>query len=135
MVNGWSVTTRTGLYGTEYLQRATVAAIGLGANRPQDAVYPTSERDVEGHDYSGVRKYVMHIDKGQEPPVNAFWSLTMYDDKYFFVPNPLNRFTLGQRNKFTTNPDGSVDLYRAAGQTRAARRRPTGSRRRRASSS
>ncbi len=110
-VNGWMVATRTGLYGTEYLQRATVTAIGLGANRPQDAVYPASERDLEGHDYSGVRKYVIHIDKGQDPPVNAFWSLTMYDDKYFFVPNPLNRYTLGQRNKFTTNPDGSVDLF------------------------
>jgi hypothetical protein len=109
--NGWMVTTRTGVYGTEYLQRATVAAIGLGANRPQDAVYPTSDRDVEDHEYSGVRKYVIHIDKGQEPPVNAFWSLTMYDDKYFFVPNPLNRFTLSQRNKFTTNPDGSIDIY------------------------
>ncbi len=111
MVNGWMITTRTGLYGTEYLQRATVTAIGLGANRPQDAVYPTSERDVESQDYSGVRKYVMHIDKGQEPPVHAFWSLTMYDDGYFFVPNPLNRYTLSQRDKFTTNPDGSIDLY------------------------
>jgi hypothetical protein len=111
MVDGWSVMTRTGLYGTEYLQRATVAAIGLGANRPQDAVYPTSEGDIEGHDYRGVRKYVIHIDKGQEPPVHAFWSVTMYDDQYFFVPNTLNRFTLSQRDKFATNPDGSVDLY------------------------
>jgi hypothetical protein len=43
--------------------------------------------------------------------VKGFWSLTMYDDKYFLVPNPLNRFAVSQRNKFTTNPDGSVDLY------------------------
>jgi hypothetical protein len=109
--NGWIVPTRTGKYGTEYLQRATVAAVGLGANRPQDAVYPTSERDAAGHDYSGLYRYVVHFDKGQEPPVKAFWSITMYDDRYFLVPNPLNRFALSQRSKLTTNPDGSVDLY------------------------
>jgi hypothetical protein len=109
--NGWTVATRTGQYGTEYLQRATIAAIGLGANRPQDAVYPTSDKDEDGLDYQGFRKYVIHFDKGMEPPVKAFWSLTMYDDKYFFVPNPLNRFTLSQRDRLTTNPDGSVDLY------------------------
>jgi hypothetical protein len=109
--NGWTVTTRTGQYGTEYLQRATITAIGLGANLPQDAVYPTSDKDADGHEYSGAHKYVIHFDKGMEPPVKAFWSLTMYDDRYFLVPNPWNRFTLSQRNKFTTNPDGSVDLY------------------------
>lgn len=109
--NGWMVTTRTGQYGTEYLQRATVAAIGLGANLPQDAVYPTAEKDADGRDLSGAHRYVVHFDKGMEPPVKAFWSLTMYDEKYFFVANPLNRFTLGQHGKLTTNPDGSVDLY------------------------
>ena len=83
----------TGLYGTDYLNRALITAIGLGANRPQDAVYPTSTKDAAGKEYDGRHKYVMHIDKGQFPPVNGFWSLTMYDDKYFFVPNPLNRYT------------------------------------------
>ena len=53
----------------------------------------------------------MHFEKGQMPPVDGFWSLTMYDSHYFFVPNPLNRYTLSQRNKFVTNADGSVDLY------------------------
>ena len=46
----------------------------------------------------------MHFDKGQMPPVNGFWSLTMYDKDYFFVPNPLNRYTLSQRNKFDYQP-------------------------------
>ena len=111
-VNGWTFFTQTGLYGTRYLDRALVTAIGLGANRPQDAIYPTSEKDAEGKDYDGAsNKYVMHIDKGQFPPVNGFWSLTMYDDAYFFVPNTLNRYTLSSRNKFATNADGSVDLY------------------------
>ena len=53
----------------------------------------------------------MHIDKGQFPPVNGFWSLTMYDANYFFVPNALNRYNLSSRNKYVTNADGSVDLY------------------------
>ena len=61
--------------------------------------------------YNGSKKYVMHFDKGQLPPVDGFWSLTMYDKDYFFVDNPLNRYTLSQRNKLKANADGSVDLY------------------------
>jgi hypothetical protein len=111
-VNGWMFTTKTGIYGTQYLNRALITAIGLGANRPQDAVYPTGEKDADGKGFDGAsKKYVVHMDTGQMPPVNGFWSFTMYDDKYFFVPNPLNRYTLSSRNKFVTNPDGSVDLY------------------------
>jgi hypothetical protein len=109
--NGWVFTTKTGLYGTDYLQRALVTAIGLGANRPQDAVYPTSEEDTEGKPYDGTNKYVMHFDKGQLPPVNGFWSLTMYNAEYFFFANPLNRYTLSARNDLKKNADGSVDLY------------------------
>jgi len=112
-INGWTyLTIHIGVYGTHYLQRALVTAIGLGANRPQDAIYPTSQEDSDGNEYDGAsKKYVMHFDRGQFPPVNGFWSLTMYDASYFFVPNSLNRYTLSQRNKFVTNADGSVDLY------------------------
>jgi hypothetical protein len=109
--NGWYFTTKTGLYGTSYRQRALVTAIGLGANRPQDAVYPTSEGPDILKKYSGEKKYVMHFDKGELPPVDGFWSLTMYDASYFFVPNPINRYTVSQRNKLKVNADGSVDLY------------------------
>ncbi|MFO0788955.1 MAG: DUF1254 domain-containing protein [Pirellulales bacterium] len=109
--NGWIFTTKAGLYGTDYLQRAFIAAIGLGANRPKDAVYPTSEIAADGKPYLGNEKYVLHFDKGQLPPVDGFWSLTMYDEQMFFVDNPLNRYTLSARNKFTKNKDGSVDLY------------------------
>ena len=81
-------------------------------NRPEDAVYPVGDTDADGNGFDGAsKKYVMNLDKGQFPPVKGFWSLTMYDDKYFFVPNPLNRYALSQRNKFVTNADGSVDLY------------------------
>lgn len=110
-VNGWVFTTATGLYGTDYLQRALITAIGLGANRPQDAVYPTSEADAAGKPYDGTKNYVMHFNKGELPPVDGFWSLTMYNAEYFFVDNPLNRYTLSARNDLKTNADGSVDLY------------------------
>lgn len=109
--NGWIFTTNTGLYGTDYIQRALITAIGLGANRPQDAIYPTSESDAKGKPYDGNAKYVMRFEKGQTPPVNGFWSLTMYDANFFFVDNPLNRYTVSSRTPFKANADGSVDVY------------------------
>ena len=110
-VNGWTYSTKLGVYGTEYLARALVTAIGLGANRGQDAIYPTSVEDADGKPYDGANKYVMHFNKGELPPVDGFWSLTMYNADYFFVDNPLNRYTLSARNKLKKNKDGSVDLY------------------------
>jgi hypothetical protein len=109
--NGFAFTTKTGIYSTDYLMRALVTAIGLGANRPQDAVYPTSMKDGDGRKYSGANKYVMRFPKGQLPPVTGFWSLTMYDSSYFFVNNPLNRYSISTRQHVITNPDGSTDLY------------------------
>ncbi len=110
-VNGWQIMTKTGEYGTEYLRRAFVTAIGLGANRPQDAVYPTSIVDGAGKPLNGANKYVMHFAKGETPPVQGFWSLTMYDENYFFVANPLNKYTVSPRNELKANADGSIDLY------------------------
>ena len=111
LANGWMFSTRAGVYGTDYLQRAFITAIGLGANRPQDAVYPTSTEDAVGAKYTGANKYVVHFDKGRTPPVNAFWSVTMYDAGYFFVDNPLNKYTVSPRNDLKYNADGSLDLY------------------------
>ena len=110
-IDGWFFSTKTGLYGTNYRMRALITAIGLGANRPQDAVYPTSEGPDLLKTYSGANKYILHFNKGELPPVDGFWSLTMYDGDYFFVPNPINRYTVSQRNKLKSNTDGSVDLY------------------------
>jgi hypothetical protein len=110
-INGWGFTTKTGLYGTDYPMRALVTAIGLGANRPQDAVYPTSLKDAEGKAYDGSNKYLIHFDNGHMPPVEGFWSLTMYDSNYFFVANPINRYSISPRQNLKQNPDGSVDLY------------------------
>lgn len=110
-INGWVYTTDAGVYGTKYLQRALITAIGLGANRPQDAIYPTSEADANGKPYDGANKYVMHFAKGQTPPVKGFWSITMYNAEYFFVDNPLNKYTVSTRNDLKYNADGSLDIY------------------------
>lgn len=113
-ISGWGYTTKTGVYGTEYLQRALVTAVGLGANRPQDAVYPTSLKMKEGlfsRAYDGSEKYVLTFAKGQMPPVRGFWSITMYNDQYFFVDNPINRYSISARQQLKTNPDGSTDIY------------------------
>ena len=91
--------------------RALITAIGLGANRPQDAVYPTSEGPDLLKTYNGANRYILRFNKGELPPVDGFWSLTMYDGDYFFVPNPINRYTVSQRNELKFNRDGSVDLY------------------------
>jgi len=109
--NGWVFTTKAGVYGTNYIQRALITAIGLGANRPQDAIYPTSEGPSILSKYTGEKKYVMHFKKGELPPANGFWSLTMYDKDYFFVPNPINRHSISARQNLKANADGSVDLY------------------------
>jgi hypothetical protein len=110
-VNGWEILVKTGIYGTDYANRALVTAIGLGANRPQDAIYPTSIMDVDGRPYSGADTYVMHFDKAQTPPADGFWSLTMYDAQFFFVPNKLNKYTVSPRNALKYNEDGSLDIY------------------------
>jgi hypothetical protein len=113
-INGWNYTTKTGLYGTNYIQRALVTAIGLGANRPQDAVYPTSTKSASGlihRDYNGSEAYVLNFAKGQLPPAKGFWSITMYNAEYFFVANPLNRYSISARQDLKTNADGSVDIY------------------------
>jgi hypothetical protein len=110
-INGWAFTTKTGLYGTDYLMRALVTAIGLGANRPQDAVYPTSQKDAHERAYDGRKNYVIHFDKGRAPPVSGFWSITMYDENYFFVANPINRYSISPRQDLKYNADGSLDLF------------------------
>jgi hypothetical protein len=109
--NGWLYDSDTGVYGTDYLNRALVTYMGLGANRVQDAVYPISLKDPEGREYNGANKYVMHFPKGQLPPVKGFWSLTMYDAGFYFVSNPINRYSISARQNLKANVDGSVDLY------------------------
>ena len=112
LVNGWTVITQTiGVYGNSYFQRAVVTLVGLGANPPEDAVYPVLNFDSTGDPLAGENAYLIHFDADELPPVNAFWSVTMYDAEGFQVANDLNRFALGDRDDLTYNADGSLDLY------------------------
>jgi hypothetical protein len=111
-VNGWRVPPMNlGNFGDKYGERAVVALVGLGANRPEDAVYPSAFVDGEGKALSGASRYVLHFDKGSEPPVNAFWSVTMYDTDSFFVANRIDRYAVSSWMPFKRNADGSLDLY------------------------
>lgn len=110
-VNGWDVMTNVGRYGTNYLLRAVVALVGLGANLPEDAIYPRATVDADGEPLLGTNRYVIQFPKGELPPVGAFWSITMYNAKQFFVPNPINRYAIGDRDELKSNDDGSVTIY------------------------
>ena len=111
--NGWLYFTEgVGNWGTDYVLRGMGNLLGPGWNRAEDAVYPLALKDVDGNAYDGSKyNYVMHFEKGGLPPVDGFWSLTMYDKDLFFVPNAIDRYALSQRDTFVTNPDGSIDLY------------------------
>ncbi len=111
--NGWSGLggAAIGRYGTNYAARAGVARVGLGALPPEDAVYMTCQQDGAGIPFDGSHRYTLHFAKDQIPPVRAFWSLTMYSDDGYFVPNPIHRFAIGDRDPLRFNPDGSLDLY------------------------
>jgi hypothetical protein len=112
VVNGWQMNTDTmGVYGNYYLKRAFVAMVGLGANQPDDAVYPLIVADANGQPVTGENQYVMHFAADALPPAEAFWSLTMYDGDGFQVANELNRFAIGDRDALQYNADGSLDLY------------------------
>jgi hypothetical protein len=112
VVNGWSMNTDTmGVYGNYYLKRAIVAQLGLGANLPEDAIYPLNLGDESGRPLDGANKYAIHFEKGATPPVDAFWSITLYDAEGFQVANDLGRFAVSSWMPFHYNSDGSLDLY------------------------
>jgi len=112
VVDGWTIS-MVGQYGTDYMKRAVVAAFGWPANLPEDAVYPYTKVDAKGDKLTGANKYTITFAKGQLPPTNGFWSFTMYmiDEGWWFVPNPLNKFTVSLRDKPKFNADGSLTLY------------------------
>jgi hypothetical protein len=112
VANHWSMNTDTmGAYGNYYLKRAIVAQLGLGANLPEDAIYPLNLADENGFPLDGANKYMIHFDKAGMPPVSAFWSLTLYDSDGFQVANSLDRFAVSSWMPFKYNQDGSLDLY------------------------
>jgi hypothetical protein len=110
-LNGWNLQTSLGRYGTDYALRAGTAQSGLGANLPEDALYPWTRVDADGRPLTGANRYVLRFPKGQLPPVNAFWSVTLYNPEHFFVDNPINRYAIGDRDSLKLDEDGSLTLF------------------------
>ena len=110
-VNGWITIIGCGVPGNGALLRAACAEVLPAVNVPQEAVYWRTTRDGARRKLSGQHDYILHFEPGGLPPNNAFWSLTMGDARNHFVPNPINRYSLGDRSGLVPNADGSVDIY------------------------
>lgn len=112
VANYWSMNTDTmGVYGNYYLKRAIVSQAGLGANLPEDAIYPLSLGDEAGRPLDGGNKYTLRFEAGALPPAAAFWSVTLYDTDGFQVANSLNRFAVSSWMPLRPDSDGSLTLY------------------------
>lgn len=110
-VHGWTMMTgAVGYFGADYVFRAAVALGGLGANRPEDAIYPIATKDGDGQPLNGANRYTLRFERGQTPPVEAFWSVTMYDQQGFPVENPINRQAIGDRDGMAPDADGGVTI-------------------------
>jgi hypothetical protein len=111
--NGWQLPYGTGNYGTNYTLRAAIAYRGLGANLVDDAFYASASTGSDGAKLSSDNKYLVHFNENEIPPVNGFWSLSLYNDKILFAANPINRYCLGSLSDppLIKNPDGSIDIY------------------------
>ena len=111
-INGWVTIFGAGLPGNSMFKRAACAWLFPGPmNSPQEAMYWRTRVDGSGHALTGAHDYVLHFPPGGLPPNDAFWSLTMADEKEHFVPNSIDRYAVGDRSGLVPNADGSVDIY------------------------
>lgn len=113
---GWQGT--IGLFGSpefmkgRYLARAAAAMFGLYGNDAEEAYYPLGNSDASGDALDGTKRYIMRFEKGGLPPVDAFWSMTMYSlPDQLMVANPIDRYSIGDRSKLRYGKDGSLTLY------------------------
>jgi hypothetical protein len=110
--NGWWTPPRGGAFGTDYVLRAYMALNFIWPNVPEEAVYPMASVDENGRPLDGAHRYLLHFAKEQTPPVDAFWSVTMFNTKRALVENPIHRYAVGSRTEgLKYNPDGSLVLY------------------------
>jgi hypothetical protein len=112
VINGWRFLGQPmGTYGTDYIHRASVAYNALGANVAEDTCYLVLIFDDRGERLQSESRYAIHFEREQLPPVHAFWSLTLYDERRYFADNPMNRYALSDRDELAINPDGSIDFW------------------------
>lgn len=110
--NHWTTTQNNAAFGTDYFTRTAVAKSNILVNAPAETKYLYQDLDATGQRLSGANRYTVTFPKGQTPPVDGFWSLTLYDSNHFFVPNGLKRYSLGTKNRdLKFNSDGSLTLY------------------------
>jgi hypothetical protein len=111
--NGWVLPgPYVGAYGRNYLGRAVIATAALGANTRPETVYPLAVDDSRGRPLSGRRRYTIRFERGQLPPANAFWSLTMYGSDRYLVDNPIDRYAIGDRTGgLRRGRDGSLTIH------------------------
>ena len=110
--NGWTSPPNGARWGTDYLSRAATAKSNMFDNAPEETRYIYTDFDSTGTRLTGANKYTVTFPKGQLPPVNGFWSLTLYNKEHLFEPNALNRYSLGTKSKsLKYNSDGSLTLY------------------------
>jgi hypothetical protein len=108
----WSTISNEADFGTDYFTRTAVAKSNIFVNAPKETKYFYQDFDASGERLNGAKRYTVTFDKGQTPPVNGFWSLTLYNEHHFFAPNALKRYSLGTKNKtLQYNEDGSLTLY------------------------
>ena len=111
MINGWQIARDLGRYETKYTYRAAWTFFGVGGNLVEDAIYPLALVDSEGKQLNGANNYMLRFTKDQIPPVDAFWSLTMYDKDSYLVDNPIGRYAVGDRSNMKLGDDGSLTIY------------------------
>jgi hypothetical protein len=122
-VRGWATPpAHLGDYGTDYATRAAVAMVGLGANLPADALYPSASVDGQGEPLHGRHRYRIRFEPGQLPPVRAFWSITAYGADDYLIDHPAGRHALGDRDPLRLGPDGSLELWVQADEPAPERR-------------
>jgi hypothetical protein len=113
--NGWNSPVNNAQWGTDYVNRTGSAKSNMYDNRPNETKYIYRDDDSQGQPLDGHNLYAATFAKGQLPPVKGFWSVTLYNDVHLFNPNPLQRFSLGTKNKnLKPNADGSLTLYAGA---------------------
>jgi len=110
-VNHWQLARDLGRYGTNYAYRATWTYFGVGGNLVEDAFYPTTQVDDRDQALTGEHRYRLHFTRELIPPVDAFWSLTLYGDDAYLVPNPIDRYALSGRDPMRYEADGSLTIY------------------------
>jgi len=110
-LNGWDININSGQYGTQYLLRAVAARTGFETSRPEDMLHARATVDSDGQPLTGISRYTIRLDRNQLPPVDAFWSLTVYNSRQFLASNPIDRYAIGDRNRLRFDIDGMATLY------------------------